>query len=189
MRLNKKDKIKFYVSYFLAENNGKKYYSDSLETNGVFCKKSGSVVTEDNGKKIDYSATIVLEFKDANIPININSVLWINKLPTDKIGYNYVVRYKSEIKDNLFTLYVDRLDTDFQEIWYDHDGIILPFKLNYDYETKVGIVPIDTFIPFNKETRIWENEPFDLTDENGLIELQDYRIDNNLLLLKFNLYE
>lgn len=105
MRTLERNKTSFYYALYLgkeenidADGNATGtytiLYSNPVECRGNISASSGSVQFEQFGNDLQYDRVIVLD--DVNVPIDENSVLWVDKeVEHDKYGnpvFDYVVK-------------------------------------------------------------------------------------------------
>lgn len=105
MRTLERNKTSFYYALYLgkeenidADGNATGtytiLYSNPVECKGNISASSGSVQVEQFGNDLQYDKVIVLD--DVNVPIDENSVLWVDKeVEHDKYGnpvFDYVVK-------------------------------------------------------------------------------------------------
>lgn len=105
MRTLERNKTTFYYALYLdkeenADADGNLtgtytvLYSNPVECKGNISASSGYVQIEQFGNDLQYDKVIVLD--DVNVPINENSVLWVDKeVEHDKYGnpmFDYVVK-------------------------------------------------------------------------------------------------
>lgn len=105
MRTLERNKTSFYYALYLGKEENVDadgnltgtytvLYSNPVECRGNISASSGSVQVEQFGNDLQYDKVIVLD--NVNIPIDENSVLWIDKeVEHDKYGnpmFDYVVK-------------------------------------------------------------------------------------------------
>ena len=105
MRALERNKTSFYYALYLgkeenvdADGNATGtytiLYSNPVECRGNISASSGSVQVEQFGNDLQYDRVIVLD--NVNVPIDENSVLWVDKeVEHDKYGnpmFDYVVK-------------------------------------------------------------------------------------------------
>lgn len=105
MRTLERNKTSFYYALYLgkeenidADGNATGtytiLYSNPVECRGNISASSGSVQVEQFGNDLQYDKVVVLD--DVNVPIDENSVLWVDKdVEHDKYGnpvFDYVVK-------------------------------------------------------------------------------------------------
>ena len=105
MRTLERNKTTFYYSLYLGKEENVDadgnltgtytvLYSNPVECKGNISASSGYVQIEQFGNDLQYDKVIVLD--DVNVPINENSVLWVDKeVEHDKYGnpmFDYVVK-------------------------------------------------------------------------------------------------
>jgi hypothetical protein len=105
VRALERNKTSFYYALYLgkeenidADGNATGtytiLYSNPVECRGNISASSGSVQVEQFGNDLQYDKVVVLD--DVNVPIDENSVLWVDKeVEHDKYGnpvFDYVVK-------------------------------------------------------------------------------------------------
>ena len=105
MRTLERNKASFYYAFYLGkeeniDENGNAtgtytiLYSEPVKCKGNVSASSGSVQVEQFGNDLQYDKVIVLD--NVNVPIDENSVLWVDKeVEHDKHGnpmFDYVVK-------------------------------------------------------------------------------------------------
>jgi hypothetical protein len=105
VRTLERNKTSFYYALYLgkeenidADGNATGtytiLYSNPVECRGNISASSGSVQVEQFGNDLQYDKVVVLD--DVNVPIDENSVLWVDKeVEHDKYGnpmFDYVVK-------------------------------------------------------------------------------------------------
>ena len=105
MRALARNKTSFYYALYLGKEENVDadgnltgtytvLYSNPVECKGNISASSGSVQVEQFGNDLQYDKVVVLD--DVNVPIDENSVLWVDKeVEHDKYGnpvFDYVVK-------------------------------------------------------------------------------------------------
>lgn len=169
--ISKKDSKPFLVKFVIAnttDSSPKPVYDDWQVVSGLISDPNGLIVENTYGTQQEYDRILILNATDITRQIKDDTALLIDEYPTTLFpqGNYYIKRifpeYNREIQIGLI-----KLDgVNIPQLYFEKDGRILTYQLNYTDDKKLGYIDTKRQVPFTNSTKIWTRRPTSL-DSNA----------------------
>ena len=168
--LPSKDLRPFAVKYAAGGTTGsspKKVYTEWQTVSGVI-KRNVNAKLEIWGKEFDCDMVIKMNANDNSRRIGYDTVFLVDEMTTNamKDGNFYVKEILPEYNGEIQILLNEKTGISYPRIYYEVNGEIFEYQLNFDSDRLVGYVPKNTVLPFNNSTKIWYKTKPSSTDDN-----------------------
>lgn len=174
--LPSKDLKPFAVKFPAGGTTGsspKKIYTEWQNCSGLI-KENVNARLEMYGKEFDCDIVIKMNANDTSRKIGYGTVFLVGEMPTKAMenGNFYVKEVLPEYNGEIQVLLNRREGLSYPRIYYEANGEIMEYQLNFNNESLVGYVPKNSVLPFNKNTKIWYKiKPSSADDTNNRISL------------------
>lgn len=165
--ISKKDSKPFLVKFVIAnttDGSPKPIYSDWQVVSGLISDPNGYIADNPYGKQQDYDIILTLNATSITRQIIYSTAVLVDEYPTNNFKQgNYSIKrifpeYNREIQIGLSKIE----GINIPQIYFESDGTLLSYQLNYDNNSKKGYVDRNRHIPFNENTKIWTRKPASL---------------------------
>ena len=169
--LPSKDLRPFAVKYSAGGTTGSsplKVYTEWETVSGLI-KRNVNSRLELWGKEFDCDMIIRMNANDKSRQISYDTVFLVDEMitPAMRDGNFYVKEILPEYNGEIAILLNQKNGLNYPRIYYEANGEILEYQLNFDNEKLVGYVPKNTVIPFNSGTKMWYKVKPSSTDDNS----------------------
>ena len=175
--ISKKDSKPFLAKSVIANSTDaspKPIYDNWQVLSGLISDPNGLVVDNAYGSQQEYDRILILNATDLSRQIKDDTALLLDEYPTSVYpqGNYYIKRIFPEYNREIQIGLIKRDGIDVPELYFEKDGKLLTYQLNYDKDTLCGYVDSKRQVPFTSTTKIWTRRPSDLTKTNHRIVLK-----------------
>lgn len=152
--------VKFVVGN-TTDSSPKPIYSEWNIISGLISDPNGYIVDNPYGMQQEYDRIIILNATDTSRQIINSTAILIDEYPTDNFKQgNYQIKrifpeYNREIQIGLSKIE----GINIPQIYFEKDGKILSYQLNYSNITNKGYIDRNRSIPFGTDTKMWKRKP------------------------------
>lgn len=175
-----------YFAYRLGEVDGVTKYSNILVDKCQFIDIKKSVSIQAYGYETQYDAVMLVENNSNSRLIDKFTKIWVNSVPLDaNSNTGYRIIRESNNSDGIITFYIQSTTDNYDELWYEYNGVIYRTEVLYNSENKIVQTPKNMYFPIDKTTKVWYIEPDNSSSTNGLIKLKSTKSTDNSNLYYF----
>jgi hypothetical protein len=161
-----------YVAYALGNEGDKIGYTEPIKVYAQTENVKSVVLRENVGIVPDYDRLILVPLGEKTQFINEQSLLWVNLEPNIKrTNMDYKIERVGDVIDNNFILYCNSLTSNTKSLYYEYGAKIYQVKVDFDKETLTAIVPLNKYLPIDKNTKVWYTKPTSSESTINLIKL------------------
>ncbi len=137
------------------------YESNWKTVYGLVGDPSGSINTKIYGLEENYDKIIIVNATSTTRAIQENTLIMLDDYPTSNYEYgDYDIEkifpeYNGEIRFGLRK----REEIDMPKLYFNNNGTILYFQLNFDKNTIKGYIRSKCPLPFNTKSYVWTRKP------------------------------
>ena len=185
------DMTEIYVAYYIGKKGNKNYYTQPKKINANVVENNLLITEESIGKFRNFDLTLNIPQGDDVQYINEDCVFWIHISPNENAdNYDFIVNRLGNNNRELVTVYCDSVTPNNSILYYTNNGKdIYGFKLQYNKSKNAAIVRMNTYIPFNEDSTIWNKKPNTASDTDGRIVYSDKIIRGNSFIIEFEDYD
>ena len=161
-----------YVAYCLGDIGGKLIHDEPKKIYAQVEDVKSLVLRENVGYIPDYDRLILVPYGEKTQFIDAQSLLWIDIEPNQsKSNMDYKIERVGDVIDGNFILYCNCLTQSTKPIYYEHKGKIYQVKVDFDSGNLVSFVPLNKYLPIDKDTKVWKTKPTSITTTTNLLRL------------------
>ncbi len=162
-----------YISNFIGvdENNNLNYESPKP----IFAQTSdvkSLVVREDVGYVPEYDRLVLVPYGEESQFIDEETRLWIDVEPNELFNnVDYKIDRVGDVIQDVFILYCNAVTQTTKPIYYLNEKTSTVYQMKLSYNNLVAIVPLNKWIPFNEDSKIWLTKPSSIDSNTNQIRL------------------
>lgn len=161
-----------YVAYALGDIGGKVAHDKPIKIYAQVEDVKSLVLREDVGFVPDYDRLILVPYGEKTQFIDEQSLLWISVEPNEtKSNMDYKIERVGDVIDGNFILYCNSLTPNTKPLYYEKNNTIYQVKIDFDNSNMVALVPINKYLPIEKNTKIWTTKPTSVETKTNLLRL------------------
>ena len=176
-RNSKKDCITIYYAYRLGiDENGKQVFGDIKSCEAYFSDRSGGFEYANYGSEKNYGTRLILQNIEATRYFDEYTKIWVFSTPTSSDQQaDYLIKSEPEIRDGQILLDCDSLAVNHRDLYYLYNGNIVRFTAIFNKDGGVFYTPINQYLPIDRSTKMWFNEPDDAESDEDILEFVSKR--------------
>lgn len=161
-----------YVAYALGDIGGKVIHDEPKRVYAQIEDVKSLVLRENVGFVPDYDRLILVPYGEKTQFIDEQSLLWIGIEPNQsKSNMDYKIERVGDVIDGNFILYCNSLTPNTKPIYYEYKGKIYQIKVDFDNGNLVCVLPLNKYLPIDKNTKVWKTKPTSITTSTNLMRL------------------
>lgn len=127
------------------------------------------------GYDVLYDKTITVNAGSITRLINENTLVIIDDVPTSvyETGNFSISKVYPEYNGEIVIGLNKKEDINIPKLYFESNGKILYYQLNFDSETKKAYIPIRAICPFKKGDYVWTREPADASVTRNRLKLKE----------------
>lgn len=171
-RDSKPFKIKFPIGISKTNKVDMKYQDEWQDVYGLIGDPSGYISQNMFGQDSNIDKTIIVNASSLTRSINKNTCFLLDNMPTSvyENGDYYVNKILPEYNGEIVIGLTKIQSIDIPKLYFNNNGKILYYQLNFDKYTLKGYVNINEILPFKEGDYVWTREPTDISSTKNRIE-------------------
>lgn len=182
-RLTKKDCVDISFAYRVGLVNNKPKYTEAMTTQAQIILKSGSNTVNHFGTAFNYDKIVMVQKNNQTKFIDEFSKIWLTSKPSDsKAKADTIIERINENRSGIIVIYCSTAIQNNSSLWFANaDKEIIQIKGDIDLEKLTFRIPVNMFVSFDNNTKIWTKRPLDYSDTrnifvfNEIIDKKTYR--------------
>lgn len=187
-RLSLKDTSTIYYAYRLGFNaRNQEVFGDVNEVVALVSDRSGNVSDSRMGTETSYDLQFIVNEDDDTAKINEYTRVWVKMSPRtsdDKPDYEIVAKPKS--RNGQILVSCRSTATNSSEFYYEYNGEVLRFMAVDDLENSKFLVPKNTYLPIDFDTKVWYDYPEDIDSTDYMLEIEGIGEDDGYIVYTVN---
>lgn len=167
----KKDSITIYYAYRLGFNEeNKPVFGDVKSCEAYFSDRSGEFEYAQFGSDNKFGTHIILQDTEETRYFDKYTKIWVFSTPTSSDQQaDYLIKSEPEIRDGQILFDCESLAVNNRQLYYLYNGSVVRFTAIFKESDGVFYTPLNQYLPINRTTVMWYNEPDDATDEPTMV--------------------
>lgn len=184
------DLREIYFANYIGKKKSINYYTNPIKIDSNIVENTLSFVSESLGRFKDFDITLNIPVGSETQRIDENCVFWVNVSPNaSNNNYDYVVARLGTPNKNYIIVYCKSVATNNGVLYYStNKKDIYEFNLPYDSKTNTAIIRFNKFIPFDRDSLIWNKKPKAINDTEGRLVYSRKIINYNCYTIEFTNY-
>lgn len=174
--ISKRDLKPFLVKFVVGNRIGNSpdpVFGEYICIQGLISDPEGRIVKQPYGNEFAFDRVIVVNATSTTRRIAQDTAVLLGEYPTiNFFRGNYKISKVFPEYNREIVIGLEKIEgIDIPNIYYEYNGEILTYQLNFDSTTNTGYVDKNRYVPFTSTTKIWTRKPSSIDSKNHLIKL------------------
>lgn len=173
----RKDSITIYYAYRLGINeDGIERFGNTKSVLAYADDRSGTAPDSVFGTDNNYSLQLLIPVTEATRYFDKYTKIWVRSTPKSSDDQaDYKIQAEPLERDGQIYVQLQSIAVDHRDLYYLYNGEIITFSAIWNDEQHKFYTPTNMYLPIDKKTKMWYEQPENEDDENGRLTFKSKR--------------